>query len=173
MVATSSLSNSLPHPINPWPIQISTYPSSVSRRETLAGRLPARLVASYSAICKVRPWNKESPFTLLVDCFLLLINKKLVESSRNYFQPVSFRLLPLSRGCKTHLQNFTFKYLISISTIRLVQLCCFLCIKACVYFYIIYGKLYYPATLLMVYIGSLLFYCSVPKLRQFVRFFIH
>ena len=134
MVATSSLSNSLPHPINPWPIQISTYPSSVSRRETLTGRLPSRLVASYSAICKVRPWNKEAPFTLLVDCFLLAINKKLVESSRNYFQPVSFRLLPLSRGCKTHLQNFTFKYLISISTIRLVQLCCFLCIKACVYF---------------------------------------
>ncbi len=145
----------------------------MSRRETLTGRLPARLAASYSAIYKVRPWNKESPFTLLVDCFLLLINKKLVESSRNYFQPVSFRLLPLSRGCKTHLQNFTFKYLISISTIRLVQLCCFLCIKACVYFYIIYGKLYYPATLLMVYIGSLLFYCSVPKLRQFVRFFLH
>lgn len=151
MVATSSLSNSLPHPIN-------------SRRITSPLHKP---------ICKVRPWNKESPFTLLVDCFLLVINKKLVESSRNYFQPVSFRLLPLSRGCKTHLQNFTFKYLISISTIRLVQLCCFLCIKACVYFYIIYGKLYYPATLLMVYIGSLLFYCSVPKLRQFVRFFIH
>ena len=133
MVATSSLSNSLPHRIN-------------SRRITSPLHEP---------LCKVRPWNKESPFTLLVDCFLLLINKKLVESSRNYFQPVSLRLLPLSRGCKTHLQNFTFKYLISISTIRLVQLCCFLCIKACVYFYIIYDQLYYPATLLMVYNAQL------------------